>query len=197
MKKKILAVLSVVLCLSILGGVTAAYFTDKDTAHNVITTGNVDIALVEQRLVNGKLEDYPTGPVGGILPATQASKIVSVKNTGTGDAWVRIRVDKKVELDRSAPEALPAGEIPENMIGLNIDTRYWTQEGDWYYYRQPLTAGRTTEPLFDTVSFDKDMGNAYQGCKLHVNVSAQAVQSKNNPMPASGNPADIPGWPNP
>ena len=197
MKKKILAVLTVVLCLSIVGGVTAAYFTDRDTAHNVITTGNVKIDIVEKRLVDGKLEDYPEGPVQGVMPGSEASKIVTVKNTGSGDAWVRVRVDKRFEMDRNAPESLPAGEVPENMVGLNLDTQHWTKDGQWYYYRQPLTMGKTTEPLFDTVSFDKQMGNAYQGSKLYVEVSAQAVQSKNNPMPASGNPAEIPGWPNP
>ena len=48
MKKKILLVAAVVMCLAIATAGTLAYFTSEDTAHNVITSGDVNIELVEQ-----------------------------------------------------------------------------------------------------------------------------------------------------
>ena len=194
-KKKVLAVLAVVLCLSVLGDVTAAYFTAKDTAHNVITTGSVDIEVVEQQKVDGKLVPYPDGPMTGIMPGTTVSKIVTVANTGTGDAWIRVRITRAFELDKDAPETLPAGPDPE-IMELDINTADWVQSGEWYYFKSPVAVGKSTAPLFENVHFDLiDMGNAYQGCTANILVDAQAVQVKNNPLPASGNYAEIPGWP--
>ena len=193
-KKKVLAVLAVVLCLSVLGDVTMAYFTAKDTAHNVITTGNVDIRIVEQQKVDDKLVPYPDGPIQGVMPGSEVSKIVTVRNTGSGDAWIRIRLDRSFTLNPKAPEELPEGPDPE-LMKLDLNTADWAQIGDWYYYRQPVAPGAETDVLFENVLFDPVMGNGYQGCTADIIVNAQAVQVKNNPLPASGNYADIPGWP--
>ena len=38
------------------------------------------------------------------------------------------------------------------------------------------------------------MNNTYQNCSVQIDVSAQAVQVKNNPVPADGYTA-ITGWP--
>lgn len=197
MKKKVFAVSVLVLCLAIIATGTAAYFSARDTAHNVITTGNVDIALVEKQEKDGQLTDYPRGPISGALPGSVVSKIVSVKNTGTGDAWIRVRADKSITLDPDAPEALPAGQAPDiSLLKLNIDTVHWVDGGDgWYYCRREIPAGQSTHELFTTVTFDADMGNAYQGCTAEILVRAEAVQSKNNPLPASGDYSQIPGWP--
>ena len=48
MKKKILLVTAVVICLAIAATGTLAYFTSDDVAHNVITSGGVNIELVEK-----------------------------------------------------------------------------------------------------------------------------------------------------
>ena len=193
-KKKVLAVLAVVLCLSVLGDVTAAYFTAKDTAHNVITTGNVDIRIVEQQKVDDKLVPYPDGPIQGVMPGAEVSKIVTVRNTGSGDAWVRVHLDRSFTLSPDAPEKLPAGADPM-LMELDVNTAAWEQDGEWYYYRTPLAVGAGTEPLFESVTFAPEMGNAYQGATADIVVSAQAVQVKNNPKPQGGTYADIPGWP--
>ena len=49
--------------------------------------------------------------------------------------------------------------------------------------------------LFDTVTFAADMGNAYQNCTVDIDIEAQAVQVKNNPIPAGGTVLDVQGWP--
>ena len=79
MKKKLLYIAAIVICLSIMASETFAYYTKKDTARNVITSGGVAIELVEQRLVNGKPVAYPNEPIP-VMPTVEVSKIVSVKS---------------------------------------------------------------------------------------------------------------------
>ena len=196
MKKKVFAVSVLMLCLAILATGTAAYFSARDTAHNVITTGNVDIAVVEKQEKDGRLEPYPQGPITGVLPGTTVSKIVSVRNEGTGDAWIRVQVEKGITLNPDAREPLPAGQAPDtDLLTLDLDTVHWAEKDGWYYYKQAVPAGSTTRPLFTTVDFSRNMGNAYEGCNSDVIIHAEAVQSKNNPLPASGDYSQIPGWP--
>ena len=96
MKKRRIFILAVlVICLALAGTGTLAYFTADEQTHNIITSGNVKIDLIEQaKLEDGSLVDY-TGPVD-VMPGTDVSKIVTVKNTGAGDAWIHISVDSAV-----------------------------------------------------------------------------------------------------
>ena len=195
-KKKLIAVLVIVLCLSVLGDSTAAYFTARGTAHNVITTGNVDIEVVEQQEKDGVLVDYPVQPITGVMPGATVSKIVTVKNTGSGDAWIRVQLSRSITLSPDAPEALPEGETPDaELLQLKIDETDWVEIDGWYYYRKPLPAAASTGALLKEVTFAPEMGNAYQGCTANILVNAQAVQVKNNPLPAGGDYSQIPGWP--
>ena len=48
MKKKILLAAAVMICLAVGASGTLAYFTSENTAHNVITSGGVNIEVVEK-----------------------------------------------------------------------------------------------------------------------------------------------------
>ena len=63
MKKKILYIAAIIICLSVITGGTYAYYTADGTARNVITTGGVNVKVVEQRLVDGTLHPYPNEPI--------------------------------------------------------------------------------------------------------------------------------------
>ena len=192
MKKKILAGALVVLCLSLMAAGTAAYFTARDTAHNVITTGNVNIRveeLTDQKDAQGN--PIPFEDPVGILPSAEVSKIVQVKNTGSADAWVRIRL---VPGFRMSPKYAPADFQPDpDLLIQDLDLRHWKLKDGWYYYQGALGSGKTTEPLLKSVKFSPDIGNEYQECKFTLDVQAQAVQVKNNGTTvweAKGWPAD-------
>ncbi len=184
--KKILLVLSLValMAASVVMGTLA--FTVKDKpAHNVITTGDVKIELLEwadpERKPGDEFKD-----VSGVVPGNDFTKIVEVKNTGSGDAWVRVKADVAV----TAADGTTA--LDAAVITLDFNTEKWeykATDGYWYYKEMlpaaddPDTADireNVTAPLFTTVSFSPAMGNDYQGCKVEVNVSAMAVQYKNN-----------------
>lgn len=191
MKKKILLVTAMVICLAITATGTLAYFTSEDHAHNVITSGSVNIELVEKtESEDGTLVDFPDEGVKGIMPGSDVSKIVSVKNTGENEAWIRVRVEAK--LTATDGSALPldienVGPVMDFTVGEN-----WHMDFDGcIYYAKPVAPGESTEILFDTVHFAPEMGNEYQNCTANIIISAQAVQTANN----GDTVMEAAGWP--
>lgn len=175
MKRKLFFIAVIVICLSLTAYGTLAYFTAEDTAHNIITTGNVDIQLLEWA-DEGKTQPFPEEGISGVMPNTSVTKIVEVKNTGLGAAWVRVMVMKDIKL----AEGVDA-ESTTGVMEIDFDTEFWYQSIDgFYYYKTPLEPGETTKPLFTNVTFDPKMGNEYQNATATVTVSAHAVQSANN-----------------
>ena len=107
MKRKLIAAAVAVICLSLLACGTLAFFTDEDTVHNVITSGNIDIELQEWA-DEEKTTPFPEDGVSGVMPGTDVTKIVEVKNTGSNDAYVRVKVRRNL----SCPTTWRANPIP-------------------------------------------------------------------------------------
>ena len=140
MKKKILAVCLVIAlaATAVIGG-TLAYFTDTDAKTNTFTAGGVKIELLEkQRNADSTaLEDFTDGKnlmpivgsaqgeqeiVDGVkLPTAEnyVDKIMTIKNTGASDAYVRIFV--------AVPTALQNGQTPN---APRYDVLHWNFNGD-------------------------------------------------------------------
>lgn len=175
MKKKILVIAFIAVCLSIVAYSTTAFFSVDDTATNVITMGNIKIKLEELAIPDDGGDPVPFSDVIDVLPGTEVSKIVQVKNTGNNSAWIRISIDKAIELAEGIN-----GEVDVALVSLNVNTENWTELEGYYYYNTALNAGETTEPLFTTVSFASNMGNIYQQSKAIIKVFAQATQTANN-----------------
>ena len=186
MKKKVAAGAVLAICLSVLIYTTIAYFNTADTARNVITSGNIKIELQETALVNDtEIPFKESQDVYNVMPGQEVSKIVRVENTGSNPAYIRISVDKAIQLAESVQ-----GNPDTDLISIDYDSS-WTLKDGYYYYNKPLAAGNTTEPLFRNVTFDSDMGNMYQNSQAVIKVSAQATQVKNN----GDNAIDAKGWP--
>ena len=186
MKKwKIVALCTVLACLSIVASGTLAYFTASETAHNVITSGGVDIQLHEFS-ERGNEELVPWEDVDGVMPGAEISKIAVVENTGASAAWVRVSVTKTITLARGVQ-----GTPDPSLLELNINTTDWTEQGGYYYYNHSLLPGETTTPLFTTVTFAPEMGNMYQNSNAEIEVKADAVQVANNGTTA----LTAAGWP--
>lgn len=184
-KRKILVLALVVCCLAIAATGSLAYFTASEQAHNVITSGSVAIELQELMTDpedSGEL--IPFENAVGVLPGAEISKIVQVENTGSADAWVRISLEKAIELTGE-------GQADLDLIVLDLNEDDWTEQDGWYYYNTALKPGETTEPLFTTVTFKAEMGNEYQDSTATIDVNAQAVQTANNGETA----LEALGWP--
>ena len=140
MKKKIVTLcLIVALAATALVGGTLAYFTDTDEATNTFTTGGVQIQLIEQQRnadssaleafendknlmpIVGSAQGEQETVDGVTLPTAKnyVDKIMTIKNTGVSDAYVRIFV--------AVPTALQNGQTPN---APRYDVLHWNFNGD-------------------------------------------------------------------
>lgn len=190
MKKRILVVAALVICVAIAATGTLAYFTATGTARNVITSGGISIAIEEKTQSGDALVDFPKEGLTGIMPGTSASKIVKIKNIGTSEAWIRVKVESSITNadGELLPDTLRGGISVMEFRTLSG----WTKGADgYYYYNKPVAAGASTTELLREVSFAPEMGNEYQGCTAQLLISAQAVQTANNGETVT----EAKGWP--
>lgn len=148
MKKKIFAMsLIAVLAAVAVIGTTLAYFTDTDAKSNVFVSGNVEIELIEN------FGDNDADTPEKLLPSTGSAqagtlqngivKEVSVKNTGSEVAYVRVHIAIPSILDNGNPE-FDAGKnvLHFNFSGESVGEGKWdwskttgaVYTGDWNYY---------------------------------------------------------------
>ena len=188
MKRKLLLLSVMVICITIAAVGTLAYFTTDAVAHNVITTGGVDIELHEYADTE---KTRPFKDLSGLMPGMTVTKIAQVENTGASAAWVRVKLTPAIKLaDNVTP---PDGfTINTGLVKPEVNTADWTLGSDgYYYYNVPLAAGETTAPVINSVTFDVTMGNEYRNATAKVTVYAQAVQAANNGKSVT----EAKGWP--
>ena len=201
MKRKLGIIAAIAVCLSILSVGTLAYFTSEEKAENVITSGNVLVELQEQTTgADGELVAWPKDGLNGVMPGSEVSKIVSVKNTGSGEAWVRITREvtiagadgEKLPVMLEAPTPDDVGTAVEPAVSFDDNTKAWIVGDDGaFYFNSKLAAGQTTDALFNNVTLNKLLPNEYQDCTVNVVISIQAVQCANN----GDSVLEAQGWP--
>lgn len=182
MKRKILILSVLAICIATLAAGTLAYYNAETTAHNVITTGGVEIAVQEWA---DEARTEPFEDLTGVMPNTTVTKIAEIKNTGASAAWIRVKVEKSIKLQGD-------GTPDTGLVELALNTADWTEKDGYYYYTKALKPGEVTAPVFTAVTFNATMGNEYQNATATVDVAAQAVQTANN----GATVMDAQGWPN-
>ena len=186
-KRKILVCAVIISCLSLSAYGTIAYFTADAVASNVITSGNIKIDLKETAIPEEGGSPVPFENRIGVMPGTAVSKIVQVENIGSQPAYIRVGVDKEIFLAEENTE-----EPDLSLVSWDVNSDFWEEKDGFYYYKEVLETGQTSEPLFTEVVFDETMGNMYQNSKAEITVLAQATQvahNGNNVMEAQGWPA--------
>lgn len=206
MKKKLFSLSVIVICLAIMGYGVIAYFTDVTIAHNVITSGGVDVEIVETQTGSGP--SLVEG-ISGVMPGGEVVRTVTVENQEkSSESWIRVWLNIAIteqgdpilnptvkNLPLSVKNAL--GEDVD-VVTLDISPENWILGDDgYYYYKSSVEPEHSTAPLFTTIRFATEMGNEYQNCKVLIDISVEAVQTANNPIPDGGDVTDIVGWPEP
>ena len=190
MKKKTFALALMAIYVAVLVGGSLAYFTAEDRAVNVITIGKVDIEIVEYHKEDGELKEIhydDTLPDKGmpdsfknVEPGQRIVKKVDIEDRGKSTAWIRAKIIDGI----TAAENLGGAALADGVIRYNVNALQtieqmpgtWTQEGEYWYYSEPVKAGEAIT-LFDVVTFDgPSMGNEYQGCVTNIQIHADAVQ---------------------
>lgn len=180
-------------------GGTLAWFTDTETATNVVTTGNIDIVLKEDGTNTvGRLEGVGTEEglsYSDIMPGDVIKKDVDIALAeGSNDAWVRARI----EFSGALIKALGEGENPGKYVDLLkggttifgevVTWGYDDIEDVWYTYvtnTSKLTEENDTFEVFDQVKFaDEAIGNEFSNKEvLNIVVIAEAIQADNIDSP--------------
>ncbi len=177
-KKKIFVCSIILILLSLVAVGTVANYTTQGKVRNVITSGGLDIEVIEQQLVDGKLEPYPSDQPIPVMPGRVVSKIVSVTNH---DAPAYIRA--KYEVVATDPEGniLDAGADKIWFTTTNEDWIKREEDDGWFYYKEAVDTDKSTTTLFEEVNFSAvNIDNEYAGCTVRVIVYAEAVQAANN-----------------
>ena len=193
MKRKLLLLSVMVICIAIAAVGTLAFFNTDAIAHNVITTGGVNIELHEYA-DEACTTDYDTNKTG-IMPGMTVDKYARIALAeGSADAWVRVKFEKKITFAAGNEHA--QGKTPNlDLVGLTMPEGWIDGRDGWYYLEAPLTSNTPVFAL-TSVTFNKTMGNEYQGATATVDIVAQAVQTANNgdsALTAKGWPASETG----
>lgn len=172
-KKRIVLLAALICIIAVVATGTLAYFTAEETVNNVITTGVLDMDLVEETTGGVPFPTEEEGGIGGVMPGQVVDKVAYIVNTGNVDLYARVKITTTC--------VNPAGEaLPLEGITLDYNTTDWTEKDGWYYYNKVVKPGEKTTPIIKTVTFDVSLGNEYMDAHVEVLVEAQSVQVKHN-----------------
>ncbi len=179
-KGRLLLIALAAILVTVLTQPTLAYYTTIGKATNVVTSGNIDLAIHE-KTADGS--DFPSEGVY-VIPGDIVSKQVRIENICGHPFYLRVKL-----VSGSTNEALSAQEC----LKMDIDTVNWTYQDGFYYFNRILQPGETTPALFSQVEIVGDkVDQTHIGSMLSLTVNAYAVQSENNP---AEHPWDAAGWP--
>lgn len=199
MKKKVVTLCLVLALAAIaIAGGTIAYFTDTDSADNTFTVGNVKIDLIEQQRndTGTGLEPFENGktlaPIVGSAQGEKdefgqpvaenyVDKMITIKNTGSQDAYIRAYFAIPSALDDGYEKFNPSMNVLHFNFGnkvvddklvstMGTDWDWNTAAGKWNYfettmdgikynvyfadYKTVVAAGDTTTQLVSGVYLD-------------------------------------------
>ena len=180
-KLKIFFTTVIIIVLTIMSQGTLAFYSTVGTATNVVTSGSIRFLILE------KTDDGSDFPKEGvtIVPGDTVSKKVSIKSECDHPFYLRVKLIYGV----SGNDEL----MSDDLFELDIDTANWIEKDGWLYYKEIVQPEATTTEAFTKVHIvGAKVDNGYIGKALTLKVSAQAVQSENNP---ATEPWEALGWP--
>lgn len=97
MEKKPITLGIALLAIMLAGSGSLAYFTSEKRTHNIITSGGIDIEVIQKVENNdGKLVTVPE-ITGELMPGVSINGSVHVENQGKSQAWIRLKADVAIE----------------------------------------------------------------------------------------------------
>ena len=189
-KKYALALAAVAMVGTLAVGGTLAWFTDTETATNVVTMGDVDITLSEDGGTDG---EAITGGLEytDVMPGDNFKKTVTIKNN-KNDAYVRaiITVSGDDEIMATFGDTDPTNDI--KFGGLKNTTGWVPIENEdgtvsystTAYYKDSdkniMTKDNNVFTVFEDIQIPgKEWENEFTGKFFNIEVKAEAIQAAN------------------
>lgn len=160
-KRSIMLGSAVFLAVLLVVGGTMAWFTaTADPVVNSFTAGTVDIEINDT---------FNTELAQNVNPGDVYSKEVSVTNTGSKRAYIRVNLTP-----------LFSGQQDISVVTYPILTDWVLHTDGYYYYKNIVEAGASTTNIINEVLFaGAAMNNTYQGATFTLTVNAEAIQATN------------------
>ncbi|EIF6174312.1 BsaA family SipW-dependent biofilm matrix protein [Clostridium perfringens] len=173
--KALLLILIVISIISVT--VLGKGFTSIDSVNNKFSIGSVETEIDENF-------DAPKEWDGSNI-----SKLVSIKNTGKNDEFVRVSIIPRWIDENENPWTGDSNLIQlnldeDNVIALNKDdiNNLWVYgEDGYFYYMEKLKSGKSTKELLKSVEIKKgaiedSLKEKYNGKKIKIDVNVEAIQ---------------------
>mgnify|MGYP005768056101 CR=1 FL=1 len=158
-------------------GGTLAWFTDTETATNVVTTGNVDITLNE----DGGDDGVATGDglkYEDVMPGDEFDKKVTIANEGN-DAYVRAIIEV-TGINMNETEAI---EFMKNNV--KVSGLIWNYDAEdevstaIVEYDDIFSKDAEDWVIFDSIKVPESWDNSYTNKEFSIKVEAEAIQAAN------------------
>jgi len=161
-----------VILLGLIGGGTLAYNRREARYQNIISAGDIDIELYNMISKNEKM---PEKGIFSVLANINYPNLVWVRNVCEYPAYIRIKITKECT-DKEG------NTLDSTKMTPNFNTKDWTYSEDdgYYYYNHILDGFAESEPLYESIYFDRSIDNTYKTATLDVHILVEAVQSDNN-----------------
>lgn len=187
-KKKVAAFFTAAaLCGALAVGSSMAYLTDHDSVTNKFSVGKVDIVGHEPNYTPDN-----DGKTNNIVPTQVIKKDPQIENVGKNDAYVYLDVSipiAKVITVNAAGNRLNGGVAKDTeLFSMNNVSKKWTlmynkRVGDnmvyTYSYNEILAPGKTTDPIFTSLTAANIVAGQLDGKDLNVPVHYYAIQELN------------------
>lgn len=139
------------------------------------TVNKITMASVKGQI----LEEYEQDQV--VYPNGTVDKTVQVKNTGTADAFPRVKIEKAWGDGRDENGRLIVDpDLSTDNIEITYNTEQWmyNPEDGYFYYTEVLKPGDTTVSLFDSFTINgENTGGEYKNKLADIIVSMEMVQA--------------------
>lgn len=176
--KRIIIISSVITVLTVTS--VFAYFMSRDN--------RVDSYRIKNNSNKTGVRIYEQYSEGDLMPADEVEKNLQIENIANYEQFIRVRITPTF---KDAPKLTEGATADNNLIQLsfknlaaNIES---ASEGQWikgndgyYYYIGKVQEGGFTSELLNSFTLHIDTNNQYEGAAFDLEVTAEAVQAKND-----------------
>lgn len=191
MRKKVALTAAAVAMVGTLAvGGTLAWFTDTETATNVVTVGNVDVKIDETG--EGEVNEDGDGLNYDVMPGKTYEKNVDITNVGNNPAYMKAIITVSSN-NPNVLEAVAEGYISlDELNGYSVDNA-WKAVDDGVQYEiyylgngDYIAESGDVWNLFDSFTFPSSLGNVFENSSFTIDIEVQAIQSDNNEIGEGG-----------
>lgn len=167
--KRMMVILTVLGSCMLFGAGILGYWKVTGKSGNFLTMGSFQNQIEESYRIPLHVD-----------PGQTVDKVVNVKNTGTTDSMIRVKITKMFGSRREDGSFQEEKNLDPEMIQIHCNTESWSLRSDgYYYYTEILKAGeKTKQPLFQNYTLSIKAGNEYKGKEARIIVSMESVQAQ-------------------